>query len=284
MDTPMICFIVILIILLVLFLLYLFMVFPNRPRKEKWKPFLGYHYAHRGLFNNEGEAPENSLLAFAKAVENGYGIELDVQLTKDNKLVVFHDDSLKRMCGVDGMVWEYTLEELQTFHLASSKQCIPTFEDVLQTVGGKVPLIIEYKLDRVQTRVCELANEVLKDYKGVYCIECFHPLAPHWYKKNRPDVVRGQLCEEYFRTPKYRNALYFAMAYLAGNFFSRPDFIAYNCLHRKNLGRRFCRKLGALSVAWTVKSVEQFEEIKDDFDLFIFDSCILDPATAKKTV
>lgn len=275
---------IIISILVVLILLFLFMVFPKTPRKEKWKPLLGYHYAHRGLFHNDGPAPENSLLAFQKAVENGYGIEFDVQLSKDDKLVVFHDASLKRMCGIDGNVWEYTLEELQSFPLANSKEVIPTFEEVLAVVGGKVPLIIEYKLDRVQTKVCELADQILEKYEGPYCVECFHPLAPHWYKKNRPDIVRGQLCEEYYRTPKYRNPLYFAMSFLVGNFFSRPDFIAYNCLHRKNFSRRLCRQLGCLSVAWTVKSQEQFEEIKDDFDLFIFDSCILEKSTAKNSV
>lgn len=267
---------IILIILVILTLLYLFLVFPRRSRRDRWEPFFGYHYAHRGLFDNETESPENSKAAFHKAVDNGYGIEFDVQLTKDHKLVIFHDATLKRMCGVEGNVWDYTYDELQQFNLANSTEKIPTFEEVLAIVDGKVPLIIEYKLDRVQTEVCERANKVLENYKGLYCIECFHPLAPHWYKKNRPDVIRGQLCEEYFRTKKYRTPLYFVISFLVTNFFTRPDFIAYNCKHHKNPGRRICRRLGALSVAWTIRSEEQFHELQKEFDLFIFDSCILD--------
>ncbi len=239
-------------------------------------PFQNRHYAHRGLFDNESEAPENSLAAFRKAVEAGYGIELDVQLSKDDRLVVFHDATLKRMCGVDGKVWDYTLEELKSFRLLNSNEQIPTFEEFLSVVDGKVPFILEYKLDRAQTRVCELANEVLKDYKGIYCIESFHPLALLWYRKNRPDVLRGQLCEEFFRNDTYKGKLLYAiLPYMPFNFLTRPDFVAYNHEHAHNISRRICKRLGGLAVAYTIKSVEQYEKNKDKFELFIFDSCIL---------
>lgn len=74
-----------------------------RPETEKTRSFAAFDHtmiAHRGLFDNHSEAPENSLAAFRKAVDQGFGIELDVQLTKDGKLVVFHDFDLKRMCGI----------------------------------------------------------------------------------------------------------------------------------------------------------------------------------------
>ena len=188
-----------LITILVIVAIYVFMVAPRMLNRADRTAFKNRHYAHRGLFDNNSDAPENSLAAFKKAVDAGYGIELDVQLSKDDKLVVFHDATLNRMCGIDGKVWDYTLEELQQMKLLNSNETIPTFEQFLEVVDGKVPFILEYKLDRVQTRVCELANEVLKNYKGVYCIESFHPLALLWYRKNRPDVLRGQLCEEFFR-------------------------------------------------------------------------------------
>lgn len=264
------------IALLVLVLLYLFFVAPRMLGRADRTPFMNVHYAHRGLFDNDSDAPENSLAAFKKAVEAGYGIELDVQLSKDKKLVVFHDATLKRMCGVEGKVWEYTLEELKQFRLKDTNEQIPTFEEFLQIVDGKVPFILEYKLDVAQTEVCRLANEVLKDYKGIYCIECFHPLALMWYRKNRPDVLRGQLCEEFFRSEQYaKNPLFWILPYLVFNFLTRPDFIAYNHEHASNISRRICRKLGALSVAYTIKSTREYEVAKDKFDLFIFDSCIL---------
>ena len=268
------------IILLWLFVIYLFLIAPRRFGKPDRRPFYGKHYAHRGLFDNESDAPENSLPAFRLAVENGYGIELDVQLSKDGVPVVFHDATLKRMCGVDGNVWDYTLEELQQMKLASSNETIPTFAEALATIAGKTPIIVEYKLDRVQTKVCELGNELLtqyeKDYNGTYCIESFHPLAVIWYKKNRPDIVRGQLSMEFWKDEKQKDKKYLILlAFLVSNVASRPDFIAYQHSDYKNLSRRLCRLMGALSVTWTIKSVEQYEKVKDQFDLFIFDSCRL---------
>ena len=260
-----------------LVLIYLFMVVPRMINRADRTPFQNRHYAHRGLFDNKSDAPENSLAAFKKAVDAGYGIELDVQLSKDEKLVVFHDATLKRMCGVEGKVWDYTLEELQQMKLANSNETIPTFEQFLEVVDGKVPFILEFKLDRAQTRVCQYANEVLKDYKGVYCIESFHPLALLWYRKNRPDVLRGQLCEEFFRNPTYKGKpLYMILPYMPFNFLTRPDFVAYNHEHANNISRRTCLALGGLSVCYTVKSKEEYERAKGNkFELIIFDSCIL---------
>ena len=228
-----------LIALLILVLVYLFLIAPRIIGKPNRLPLYGVHYAHRGLFDNETYAPENSIAAIQKAVEAGYGIEFDVQLSKDNVPVVFHDASLKRMCGVEGKVWEYTIEELQKLKLGKSNETIPTFAHVLEIVDGRVPLIIEYKMDRVNTKVCELGNALLQKYEGVYCIESFHPLAVLWYRTHR------------------------------------PDFIAYKHSDFRNLSRRICRALGALSVAWTVRSQEQYEKAKAHFDLFIFDSFML---------
>ena len=266
----------ILIVLIVLILFYLFLIAPRMIGRADRTLFLNRHYAHRGLFENGSEAPENSLPAIRKAVEAGYGIEFDVQLTKDEQLVVFHDAALKRMCGVEGHVWDYTLAELQQMKLLNSEETIPTFEQVLAEVNGRVPLIIEYKLDKVQTKVCKLADRVLSSYQGPYCIECFHPLALIWYRKHRPEVMRGQLCEEFFRVERFKgNPVYAVMSFLLPNVVTRPDFIAYHYQHERNLSRRICRRLGALSVAYTIKSKEAYESVKDKFDLFIFDSFIL---------
>lgn len=270
---------VLLIIIIILLVMYLFLVAPRMINRAERKPFMSnVFYAHRGLFDNEGDAPENSLAAFRKAVDAGYGMELDVQLTKDDKLVVFHDAALKRMCGVEGKVWEYTLEELQQFTLANSKERIPTFEEVLHLINGRRPLIVEYKMDRPLTKVCELGNELLKKYPGVYCIESFHPFALMWYRKHCPDVMRGQLSGNMAKeanSPKLKK-IYTLVTYLLTNVLTRPDFIAYDHRYVNNISRKVCRWLGALSVTYTIKSVERYEEVKNDFDLFIFDSCRLE--------
>ena len=115
-----------------------------------------------------------------------------------------------------------------------------------------------------------------KKYNATYCIESFHPLAVLWYKKNRPDIIRGQLSMEFWRDKEINHPIYMMiLAFLLTNFVTRPDFIAYQHTDYKNISRRICRLLGALSVTWTIKSVEQYEKVKDQFDLFIFDSCRL---------
>lgn len=264
----------IILTILILVVIYLFLIAPRMVGKPNRSALYGVHYAHRGLFDNETDTPENSLAAIRKAVKAGYGIEFDVQLSKDDVPVVFHDASLKRMCGVDGKAWEFTLEELQKMKLGKSNETIPTFAHVLEVIDGRVPLIIEYKMDRADTKVCELGNALLEGYKGVYCIESFHPLAVMWYRKNRPDVIRGQLSENYARTGKKRLDLWL-MTHLLTNFVTRPDFVAYRHSDADNISRRICRVLGALSVAWTIRSEEEYKKAKAQFDLFIFDSFIL---------
>ena len=146
----------------------------------------------------------------------------------------------------------------------------------MEVIGGKCPIIVEYKLDVVSNEVCRLGNELLKKYDGPYCMESFHPLALLWYKKNRPDVVRGQLSMKFWNEKKYKGKfIYLLMTNLVTNVATRPDFIAYKHSDASNLSRRLCKVFGALSVAWTIKSVEQYKVAKDKFDLFIFDSCRL---------
>ena len=271
------------ICLLVAFVLYLFMIMPrvaNRPSRE---PFKGVLYAHRGLFDNESDAPENSMAAFRKAVDGGYGIECDVQLTKDGIPVVFHDFTLERVTGAKGKVIDYTYEKLMQFNLMNSQEKIPKFEDFLKMVDGKVPLIVELKIERFDLSVCKKADELLSGYKGVYCIESFNPFGVRWYKKNRPEILRGQLSDDFHKDKpeEFKGLLYFLLTYLFFNFLTKPDFIAYNHKYSGNLSRRLCRNLfKCFSAAWTIKSEEELKKARGDFDIFIFDSFV--PQTGAK--
>ncbi len=274
---------ILLAIVVFIVVLYLLMVMPRMIGKPDAEKFMHHLYAHRGLFDNETDAPENSMKAFKKAVELGFGIEMDVQLTKDKKAVVFHDGKLERMCGVEGKVCDYTFDELQKFSLAKSEEKIPLFTEVLKLVDGKVPLIIEYKIEATDTKVCEIGNAILKDYQGVYCIESFNPFGVLWYKKHRKDIVRGQLSEDFLKNKTGKGLLHFVMTYLLTNFIARPDFVAYNAKNYNNLSRRICRNLyGNLAVTWTIKSQEQLDEMREHFDLFIFDSFLPDADYMKK--
>ncbi len=266
---------VLLIVVVVLAVLYLLMIMPRMMHKPDRTPYLRVLYAHRGLHDNETQAPENSLAAFQKAVEAGYGIELDVQLSKDKIPVVFHDFTLKRICGVEGKVTDYTYEELQKFRLAQSNQTIPEFSEVLRLVDGKVPLIVELKIEGLNTEVCPLADELLCAYKGVYCIESFNPLGVKWYRDHRPEVFRGQLAEQFLKHQEFNSPLYFVLQNLLFNFLTKPDFIAYNHKHAKALSLRICHRMyHNVAAAWTIKSQAELDAARKYFDIFIFDSFI----------
>lgn len=264
---------VLIAVVLILVVLYFLAIMPRMAGKPDDSPLRNWLYAHRGLHDNKSDAPENSMKAFEKAVDAGFGMELDIQLSKDEVVVVFHDDDLKRVCGVEGKVSDYTYEELQQFRLCDSEERIPKFEDVLRMVDGRVPLIVEFKMEDYSERLCVLGDELLQSYKGAYCIESFNPLCVRWYRKHRKDVVRGQLAEAFLRNPKNKNIKFFVLHHLMLNFLAKPDFVAYNHKHADALSRRICRKFyHNLAVAWTIKSKEELEAAKVHFDLFIFDS------------
>lgn len=265
---------IVLAVCLLLILLYLFCLAPNTGRRAQMKPFEDVLIAHRGLFDNREAWPENSLPAFRRAVEAGYGIELDVQLTANHQMVVFHDGNLKRMCGVDKMVYECTYEELLGYPLLNSGQRIPLLQDVLEVIGGKVPLIAEVKSEGDWRETTRTLAEMMKDYPGVYCMESFHPLAVAWYRKHCPGVIRGQLSTDYSKdsldTPPLERLV---LTNLLMNWRSRPDFIAYNHKFAGQFSYRLCRRLFPVeNVAWTIRSQEELERAKTTFQVFIFDS------------
>lgn len=255
--------------------LYLISIMPRILHRPDTDCLQGWFYAHRGLHDNQSDAPENSMASIRKAVEAGYGIEFDVQLTKDRIPVVFHDENLKRACGVSGNVRDYTYKELLQFRLFESEEQIPLFSEVLKNVGGCVPLIIEIKVHEDYLKVCSHIDAVLERYNGAYCIESFQPQAVWWYKKHRPQVVRGQLsCKLNNGKDKYSLAKW-AATYLLANFVTKPDFIAYDHKYAENISRRLCRNIyRALGVAWTIRSQEELEKARDRFDLFIFEGFI----------
>lgn len=256
----------------VLFCLYLWLIAPRLYNRPDFAPVMRQPmYAHRGLHNNKSGIPENSLAAFSRAIQHGYGIELDVHLTKDNIPVVFHDDTLLRMCGTAGRLKDYTFEELKRLRLLDTTQTIPSLREVLELTDGKVPLIVELKAEGNSKLLCETVNRSLSAYRGVYCIESFFPQVLYWYRRNRPDIIRGQLSTDFIKENGSCIA-HVLLTCLLSNFFSRPDFIAYNHKFAQNLSLRLCVKLfHALPAAWTVRTEEELNQARQFFKLFIFE-------------
>lgn len=228
-----------------------FLVAPGRVCRWQKKPFMYRNFAHRGLHKRDKSVPENSIAAFERASAKGYGMELDVQLSKDGEVVVFHDDTLNRVCGVDSRVDEKTYAELKEMSLCGTEETVPLFSEVLKTVRGRGPLIVELKNGRSNKELCEKTYELLKAYNGEYCIESFNPFIVRWFRKNAPEIVRGQLASpprDY--GGEVSNITAFVLGNLLLNFLARPQFIAYK-IAPKPFTVKLCEALGAMKVCWT---------------------------------
>lgn len=259
--------------LLVLGILYI-LALRGRTGHPGLSKLRGWNYAHRGL-HSKG-IPENSLAAFRAAVDHGYGAEFDVHLLKDGGLAVIHDSKLLRTTGLEGIVEDLTTEQLKTCFLEGTAETIPTFRQVLDTFAGKTPIIIELKPNGGNcAALCEAACEAMAGYEGVWCMESFDPRAVYWLRKNRPDIIRGQLSENYLRKPqnKLPLPLKFLLAFHLENFLCRPDFIAYDFYTRKVPSNPLCRKLWGLeAVTWTVRTPEDHRIAEKEGWITIFEN------------
>lgn len=257
---------------LLLFILYILSTRCSKRGREMLK-FRSFAYAHRGLHDHS--KPENSMAAFRSALQHGYGIELDVHLMKDGNLAVIHDSKLKRTTGQEGCIEDLETQDLWHYPLEGSSQIIPTFKEVLDLYNGQAPLIVELKVERNnQAKLCEAACNMLDNYKGLYCLESFDPRAVNWLKKNRPDLLRGQLTENFFKTESTVLPWYLKLCLTCQmfNFLNRPDFVAYKFADRKRLSNTLVKKLwGAGRVTWTIKNQEDFDTAKKEGWIPIFE-------------
>ena len=228
-----------------------FLVAPGRARKRSKAQFYGRNFAHRGLYKPDKTIAENSLTAFRAAADNGYGMELDVQLSSDEQVVVFHDDSLKRVCGVDADVDDRTWAELQELGLSGTDEPMPLLSDVFAAVDGRTPIIIELKGGRRNELLCQKTLDLIDRYSGPICVESFEPMIVRWFRLHAPDILRGQLSSQREDLATEMSPFKaFCVSNLLTNFLTRPQFIAYH-VGKKPWTVRLCEAMGAMKVLWT---------------------------------
>lgn len=288
------------------------------PRKgnEGWDGFDGRRFAHRGLFDQPRSAsraphdagidarpgwerdvkvygrpvlPENSLSAFRRAVQLGFGAELDVHLTRDGRLAVVHDSDLLRVCGRPGIVEQLTSEELGVYRLLGTQERIPFLEEVLPlfesggaSPDGRRPLIVEVKAEGGNAASLTAATVGCLDRFDVpWCIESFDPRVLIWLRRNRPEVVRGQLAEDFLQPGEgggLKPPVRFALTNLLLDFLTRPDFIAYRYEDRRNLAAVLsCRLLGGHQVSWTIRDQGAMMQAEDEGNTTIFERFVPSP-------
>ena len=220
--------------------------------------------AHRGIHI---DAPENSIKAFKDAVKNGYIIEFDVHLLKDNEVVVFHDDDLRRMTGESKKLKDCTYDDIKELTLLNTEYHIPTLDEVLKIVKGQVPIIVELKTDRLPGKLEKEVVKKLDRYEGDFCVKSFSPLSVRWFKKHKPTYIRGLLLD---RKPRSfidkisRSRLALSLA--------RPDFLSCNYhLSDNKVVSKYKRKKHVPVIAWTIRNDLTYKENKDQFYNLIVD-------------
>lgn len=229
------------------------------PAKVAW---IGEHaYAHRGL--HSAGVPENSPAAFAAAMASGMGIECDVQRSSDGQAMVFHDWELDRLTGETGPVVQRSAAQLGKIRLTGGEDSIPSLRQVLDQIGGKVPLLIEIK-SRRDMRVpalCLAVLRVLEGYRGPHAVMSFDPRVPKWFKIHAPQTIRGLvITEENDQTIFGRMRRRFSL------WMASPHFLAYDI---RDLPSRFAatqRKRGLPVATWTVRSPELRERAAQHAD------------------
>lgn len=263
-----------LLTLLALAGLALWLMAPARRRPDA-TGLMGKLYAHRGLYNAEHGVPENSLAAFRRAAEAGYGIELDVQQTQDGQLVVFHDADTLRVCGAASQIIQTPYAQLPPL---PDHTPLPLFTDVLTLVAGRVPLLVEIKPYGSPSANAAAALEALRGYAGPWCVESFHPLAVRYFRKNAPDALRGQLAMGgRFSPGEARRVEFWALKYLLVNVLGRPHFVAYSCAEDRNLALWLMKRwFHPLLAAWTIRDQQALDRARTHYQLPIFEHFIPD--------
>ena len=221
--------------------------------------------AHRGLHNTT--FPENSLGAFENACKNEFPLELDVHLLADGNVAVFHDTTLLRMCGINKRLYDIPSHKLKEYNLLDTQYYIPTLEETLTLINGRVPIIIEIKAFNKVAKSCKRIVEILKNYKGEYAIKSFNPLVVIWFRLHASNIPRGMLCSSL--QDEQLNRLYKTLIKRLSLYrLCKPDFISCNV---DDLPNKYVRNKKVPKLSWTIRSPEQ-----ETFALTIVDNVVFE--------
>lgn len=223
--------------------------------------------AHRGLHKGFN-VPENSYKAFKRAIDKKLSIELDVRMTKDKQIVVFHDKNLIRMCAVRKKVPNQNYEAIKDIPLYKTNQKIPLLTDILELIDGKVPLVIEVKNYGTVGEFENVLAQILDNYKGDFAICSFNPNVVHWFKKNRPEIIRGMV----FGDLKKFQISFYKTVFLYRLFKLRPHFISLDYKLLDTVLPAFCRWCNKPIVSWTIDSKKKLKKAREIVDNIIFEN------------
>jgi glycerophosphoryl diester phosphodiesterase len=238
------------------------------PAREPAGWLTGRLVAHRGIWIDGATRPENSLVAFAEAIDNDRAIELDVHSTSDGVTVVVHDDDLERMTREPGSVAELTVDELKDRRLLGGDETIPTFAEVLELVDGRVPVFVEIKNEgEIGALEDDVAAQLLS-YDGEACVMSFNPYSLARVAEGAPDIPRGQLASAFEGEDLawYEKLL---LRNMMMNWTSKPDFIAYDIEEFPSLAVQLQVWRGRPLFGWTIDDPDELAFAQQYCDGFI---------------
>lgn len=243
----------------------------NNESQPKYDWIRNSPIAHRGLHSNPS-IPENSLSSFQRAIDCALPIELDLQISRDGKIIVFHDDDLKRICNDDRLVSQVDFDELLTLSLFESNQKIPSLDEVLTFVAGRVPLLIEIKNRNYDGRLEDCIYECLRNYEGEYAIQSFNPFTVDHFRRKDSKILRGMISGtgRDFELPFWKT---FVLKNLILLPLVRPHFINYEAEGLHLLAISLIRELTSIPIlGWTINSPELMNRYQGQCDNIIFES------------
>jgi glycerophosphoryl diester phosphodiesterase len=256
------------IIIISIIILLLIISFPHREGKDlSWMK--GY-CAHRGLHNKELQIEENSPSAFQLAIDAGLNIEMDIRITKDEQLIVFHDGDGKRMLNIDEKIENLTLEEVRSSTIGNSLDKVLTFREFLDMVSGNVGLIIEIKSTSKNERVCQICAEILDGYSGDFSICSFRPEILRWFAKNRKHFIRGQLIENILGSHQHSLLVRVLQSFNGFAFVAKPNYLTVEYHHAKKF--RWIRLFDGFLCVWTIRDRNWMDQNSEKYDAIIFEN------------
>ncbi len=237
------------------------------PKDLKW--LQESYITHRG-YHCPKKAPENSMGAFVRALEEGFAIELDIHLTKDQRVVVFHDDDLERMTGYAKKITQCTWDEIRSLTLLGTQEKIPLLKEVLRLIDGKVPLLIEIKNRGKVGKLEKKTDDLLRHYDGVFAIQSFNPYSVGWFKEKSPKIIRGQL-SGMFKNEKLPFYKKFLLKNLLMNHVSKPHFINYDIKYLSKFPVRIHRVKGSIILGYTATNPGAYRRALEDTVNVVFE-------------
>jgi len=217
--------------------------------------FLSRPVAHRGFHDLASGAPENTLAAFERAVQEGYPIECDLRLTKDNRVVVFHDDSLERLCGSSQLIEKCDYEELKNFKVQNTSESIPLLEELLELAGSRVPLLLELKVRKFSGELERRVRDLITLFQDTVALQSFHPVSVWWWNRNAPGFLRALVAGDLtgVKLPRWQRVMVENLAMLP---LVKPHFISYQ---GTELTRPVLSIIDLPIFAWTAHSQKEGE-------------------------